>query len=45
MSTQGENKQGDPNLLWQFLNVLLMADNCAKFEKKLDSTFFSWELP
>lgn len=45
MGTQGENKHGDPNLLSQFLNVLYMADNCAKFENKLDSTSFSRELP
>ena len=45
MGTQGKNKHGDPNLLSQFLNVLYMADNCAKFENKLDSTSFSRELP
>ena len=33
--TQGENKHGDPIFLLQFLNVLYMADNCAKFEKKI----------
>ena len=45
VGTQGENKHGDPNVLSQFLNVLHMADNCAMFEKNLDSTSFSRELP
>ena len=43
--TQGKNKQGDPILLLQFLNVLYMTDICAKFENNLDSTLFSRELP
>ena len=34
MGTQGENKRSDPNLLSQFWNVLYMAGNCAKFQKK-----------
>ena len=46
---QGENKHSDPIFLLQFLNVLFtgtnMADICAKFEKNLDSTLFSRELP
>ena len=45
MSTQGENKHGNPIFLLQFLNVLYMADICAKFEKHLDGTSFSSELP
>ena len=44
-STLGENKQGDPIFLLQFLNVLYMADICAKFEKTLDGISFSSELP
>ena len=45
MGTQGENKHFDPIYLLQFLNVLCMVDICAKFEKNLDSTSFSRELP
>ena len=43
--TQGENEGGDPIFLLQFFNVLDMADICAKFEKNLDFTPFSNELP
>ena len=32
-STQWEDKHGDPIFLLQFLNVLYMADTCAKFKK------------
>ena len=42
---QGENEGGDPIFLLQFFNVLDMADICAKFEKNLDFTPFSNELP
>ena len=45
MGTQGKNKHGDPILLLQFMNVLYMVDICVKFEKNLDSTSFSRELP
>ena len=38
--TQGKNKHGDPNFLMQFLNVLYIADKCAKLEKNLDCTSF-----
>ena len=34
MGTQGKNKHSDSIFLLHFLNVLYMADNCAKFEKK-----------
>ena len=33
-ATQGETKHCDPIFLLQFLNVLYIADNCAKIEKK-----------
>ena len=45
MGTHSENKHSDPIFLLQFLIVLYMADNCAKFERNLDSTSFSRELP
>ena len=45
MGTQGKNKHGDPIFLLQFMNVLYMVDICVKFEKNLDSTSFSRELP
>ena len=38
MSTQGKSQHDDPIFSLQFLNVLHMADICAKFEKNLDST-------
>ena len=45
MGTLGKNNHGDPIFLLQSLNVLYMADICAKFEKNLGSTPFSRELP
>ena len=42
--SQGENKLGDPIFLLQFINVLCMTFNYAKFEKNLDSTSVSKEL-
>ena len=42
---RGENKHDDPMFLLPFLNVLCMAINYAKFEKNLDSSSFSRELP
>ena len=44
MGTQDENNQGESIFLLQFLNVLFMADTCAKFEKKTDSTCFLREV-
>ena len=43
--TLGQNKHSDPIFSLQFLNVLYVADICAKFEKNLHSTSFSRELP
>ena len=40
----GRKQVGDPIFLLQFLNVLYMADFCAKFEKNLYGTSFSREL-
>ena len=45
MGTQGKNKHSDPISLLQFMNVLYMVDIFVKFEKNLDSTSFSRELP
>ena len=45
MGTQGKNKYSDPILLLQNMNVLYMVDIFVKFEKNLDSTSFSRELP
>ena len=43
-SHTGRKQVGDPIFLLQFLNVLYMADFCAKFEKNLYGTSFSREL-
>ena len=45
MGNQGKNKHGEPIFLLQYMNVLYLADICVKFEKNLDSTSFSRELP
>ena len=45
MGNLQNNKHVDPIFLLQNFNLLYMAVSWAKFEKKLDSTSFSSELP
>ena len=42
---QYKNKHGDTIFLLPFLSVLCMNINCVKFDKNLESTSFSRELP
>ena len=42
---QHETKDGDTIFFLPFFSVLCMKVSCAKFEKNLDSTSFSSELP